>query len=120
LKDDSKCILCGKCVRTCSQVQDRKVLSFAERGFNTRIVLDADFTFEKSSCVSCNRCVTVCPVGALLDKRLLGKGRVWEYDRKEVKCKVCDYGCNFEVLSKNGRNIAVRAKEPSSGRPLCL
>lgn len=120
LKDDSKCILCGKCVRICSQVEDRKVLSFAGRGFNTRIVLDADFTFDKSSCVSCNRCVTVCPVGALVDKRLIGKGRVWEYDKKEVKCKVCDYGCDFEVLSRNGKNIAVRAKEPSSGRPLCL
>jgi len=120
LKDDSKCILCGKCVRTCSQVQDRKVLSFAGRGFNTRIVLDADFTLEESSCVSCNRCVTLCPVGALVDKRLLGKGRLWEYEIKEVKCKVCEYGCDFEVLVKKGKNIAVRAKEPGKGRPLCL
>ena len=37
-----------------------------------------------------------------------------------MKCKACDYGCNFEVLSKNGKNIAVRAKSPSEGRPLCL
>jgi len=120
LKDDSKCILCGKCVRTCSQVPDRKVLSFAGRGFNTRIVLDADFTLEKSSCVSCNRCVSVCPVGALVDKRLIGRGRYWEFHIEEVKCKVCDYGCDFEVLIKDGRNIAVRAKEPGKGRPLCL
>ncbi len=120
LKDDSKCILCGKCVRTCSQVYDRKVLSFAGRGFETRIVADADFTLEESTCVSCNRCVTVCPVGALIDKRLLGKTRVWDGEIKGVKCKACDYGCNFEVLSKNGKNIAVRAKSPTEGRPLCL
>jgi NADH dehydrogenase/NADH:ubiquinone oxidoreductase subunit G len=120
LKDDSKCILCGKCVRTCYQVHDRKVLSFAGRGFETRIVADADFSLEESSCVSCNRCVTVCPVGALIDKRLLGKTRVWDGEVKGVKCKVCDYGCNFEVLSKNGKNVAVRAKSPIEGRPLCL
>ena len=120
LKDDSKCILCGKCVRICAQVEDRKVLSFADRGFETRIVADADFSLEESKCVSCNRCVTVCPVGALVDKRLLGKTRVWDGEIKEVKCKVCDYGCNFEVLSKKGKNIAVRAKSPTEGRPLCL
>lgn len=120
LRDESKCILCGKCVRTCSQVQDRKVLSFAGRGFNTRIVADTDSSLEESSCVSCNRCVTVCPVGALVDRRQLGKGRIWDCDIKEIKCKVCDYGCDFEVLSRNGKAMAVRAKAPSNGRPLCL
>ena len=120
LKDDSKCILCGKCVRTCNQVFDRKVLSFGGRGFATRIVADANFSLEDSTCVSCNRCVTVCPVGALVDKRLLGKTRVWDSEIKGVKCKACDYGCNFEVLSRKGKNIAVRAKAPSEGRPLCL
>lgn len=121
LKDDSKCILCGKCVRTCSQVKgEREVLSFAGRGYNTRIVLDADQTFAASKCVSCNRCVTVCPVGALVDKRLMGKTRIWNAEVNTVNCKVCQYGCEFEVLSNKDKNIAVRAKSPSNGRPLCL
>lgn len=120
LKDDSKCILCGKCVRTCNQIDERQVLSFSERGYDTRIVLDADQTFETSKCVSCNRCVAVCPVGALVDKRLMDKTRVWDADVKTINCKVCAYGCEFEVLSKNGKEIAVRAKEPANGRPLCL
>lgn len=120
IKDDSKCILCGKCVRTCNEIHDRKVLSFSGRGFDSKISVDADFLFENSSCVSCNRCVTVCPVGALIDKRVMGKTRIWDGEIKDVKCEACDYGCNFEVLMKNGKNIAVRAKEPSEGRPLCL
>ena len=120
LKDDSKCILCGKCVRTCYQIYDRKVLSFAGRGFDTRIVADTDLSLEESTCVSCNRCVTVCPVGALIDRRMLGKTRVWDGDIKGVKCKACDYGCNFEVLYKKGKAVAVRAKSPTEGRPLCL
>ena len=120
LKDQSKCILCGKCVRTCDQVFDRKVITFAGRGFDTKIALDTDVEIGESTCVSCNRCVTVCPVGALLDKRAMGKARAWEGEVKGIKCDSCDYGCNFEVLVKNGKNVAVRAKAPTEGRPLCL
>ncbi len=120
-KDNSKCILCGKCVRTCSQVkEEREVMAFADRGYDTRIVLDADQTFETSKCVSCNRCVVVCPVGALIDKRLLGKVRSWEGQKHIVKCKSCQYGCNFEVIKDKGKNVAVKAMDPAEGRPLCL
>lgn len=120
LKDNSKCILCGKCVRTCSQVYDRKVLAFGGRGYDSKIVLDLDKTLEESSCVSCNRCVVACPVGALIDKRQMGKIRPWSAEVRTVSCKVCQYGCEFEVLSKNKEKLAVRAKEPTNGRPLCL
>ena len=120
LKDNSKCILCGKCVRTCALVSDRKVLSFSERGYDTRIIADFDQTLEASSCVSCNRCVTVCPVGALVDKRALGKIRAWEGSSKVVNCKSCQYGCEFEVKSREKENVAVVAKPPANGRPLCL
>lgn len=120
LKDDSKCILCGKCVRSCADVSDRQVLSFANRGFETKIVADADMSLEESTCVSCNRCVSVCPVGALVDKRMLGKTRIWDGEGETVQCKVCEYGCNFEVLSRKGQKVAVRAEKPVEGRPLCL
>lgn len=120
LKDNAKCILCGKCVRTCSQVSDRKVLSFSGRGYDAKIIADADLTLEESSCVSCNRCVTVCPVGALVDKRALGKIRAWEGTSRIVNCKSCQYGCEFEIKTKDKKDVAVVAKPPTSGRPLCL
>lgn len=120
LRDESKCILCGKCVRSCAQVADRAVLSFADRGFGTRIVADNGQTLEESTCVSCNRCVAVCPVGALVDRRVYEQRiRKWTMHKKAVKCRACDYGCNMEILEDNGR-VAVRAKAPSNGRPLCL
>ncbi len=119
-RDDSKCILCGKCVRTCSEIYDRKVLSFGGRGYDTRVVFDANQTLETSTCISCNRCVVACPVGALIDKRQVGKVREWEADKRVVNCKSCSYGCEFEILSKKGENLAVRAMEPTNGRPLCL
>lgn len=120
LKDETKCILCGKCVRTCSQVEDRRVLSFANRGFETKIVSDANDTLEESRCVSCNRCVAICPTGALLDNRNMKKARHWEAEEKIVKCNVCEYGCDFTVIKKNNKNVAVKADSPGEGRPLCL
>lgn len=120
LKDDSKCILCGKCVRTCYEVEERQVLAFSDRGYDTKIVMDADQTFETSSCVSCNRCVVACPVGALIDKRTLGKVRSWEGESHVVKCKACQYGCDFEVIRNKGENVAIKAMDPTNGRPLCL
>ena len=119
-RDESKCILCGKCVRTCYQVSDRQVLSFANRGFETKIAADADLSMEESSCVSCYRCVTVCPVGALLDQRVMGKIRAWDGKVEEFRCRVCEYGCDFEILYKGTKKVAVRSKSPSNGRPLCL
>lgn len=119
-RDESKCILCGKCVRTCAQVSDRKVLSFGNRGFDTKIVADADLSMEESSCVSCYRCVSVCPVGALLDTRTMGKVRAWDGKVEDFRCRVCEYGCDFELLYKGNKKVAVRSKSPSHGRPLCL
>ncbi|MDL2310975.1 (2Fe-2S)-binding protein [Peptostreptococcaceae bacterium OttesenSCG-928-C18] len=120
LRDESKCILCGKCVRTCAVVPDRNILNFGGRGFETKIIADCDTTLEDSNCVSCNRCVVDCPVGALVDKRSYKTGRVWDITTQTVKCKSCDYGCNMELLKKDGNTISVKAKTPENGRPLCL
>lgn len=120
LKDNSKCILCGKCVQICGQIEERSILSFADRGYDAYIACDLGEDFAHSYCISCNRCVSVCPVGALIDRRKVGKIREFQGEKKTVKCKVCEFGCNFELHSKDGKNIAVTAKKPSKGRPLCL
>lgn len=120
LRDESKCILCGRCVRTCAKV-DRNVLSFANRGFETRISADTNQTLEESTCVSCNRCVAVCPVGALMDRRAHHKVRNWKKESELVKCKRCIYGCEFELVKDEGKTVAVKAVGAEGDtRPLCL
>lgn len=120
MKDDEKCILCGKCVRSCNQIEERQVLSLSNRGYKTKVALDWGKHFDESTCVSCNRCVSVCPVGALTDRRSKNKARSWQTERQTVECRVCEYGCKFDVISKDGVNIAVEANRPDKGRPLCL
>ena len=119
-RDNNKCILCGRCVSTCAKVPDRAVLAFGSRGFNTTIIADNAKTMGESNCVSCARCISVCPVGALLDSRAMNIARSWELDKQEVKCSVCEHGCNFELLKRDGRVIGVRALSAGEGRPLCL
>ncbi|AFQ42489.1 2Fe-2S iron-sulfur cluster-binding protein [Desulfosporosinus meridiei] len=120
LRDLNKCILCGKCVATCEEVAERSVISFANRGFETKISTFMDTDLKDSACVYCNRCVAICPVGALVDKSMVGKGRVWEFTTEEVTCTFCDYGCKFVINSKHGKVVGVIAKSAANGRPLCL
>lgn len=120
VRDMNKCILCGRCVRTCEQVEDRQVIDFAYRGFKTKIAPAMDTSLAESACVSCARCVSVCPVGALTYKSMIGKGRAYEIKKEPVTCTFCDAGCQFDINYKEGKVIGVTARTPGEGRPLCL
>jgi len=120
VRDMNKCILCGRCVRTCEQVQDRQVINFAFRGFNTKVAPAMDTNLAESACVSCARCLVVCPVGALTYKNLAGKARTYEIRKEPVTCTFCDAGCQFDLNYKGNKVIGVTAREPGEGRPLCL
>jgi NADH dehydrogenase/NADH:ubiquinone oxidoreductase subunit G len=119
-REMNKCILCGKCVRTCQDVEERAVISFAYRGFKTKVSPAMDSKLAESACVSCSRCVSVCPVGALGYNSLSGKARVWELDKEQLTCTWCEAGCLFDLVRKDGKVIGVAAKAPGDGRPLCL
>ncbi|HTY44481.1 MAG TPA: [FeFe] hydrogenase, group A, partial [Patescibacteria group bacterium] len=84
-KDDStgtivlepqKCILCGRCVRVCQEMQNVWALSFLERGFGTRISPAGDIKLGDSPCVRCGQCSNHCPTGAIFEKDDTAK--VWE------------------------------------------
>jgi NADH-quinone oxidoreductase subunit G len=68
LRDPSKCILCGDCVRTCNEVQSVGALDFAYRGAAARVVTSFNKPMAEVECVNCGQCVKVCPVGALTPK----------------------------------------------------
>jgi iron-only hydrogenase group A len=70
-RDPEKCILCGKCVRVCEEVQTVGALDFIDRGSKAHVGTAFDEGLNVSSCVNCGQCVAVCPTGALNETRSL-------------------------------------------------
>jgi formate dehydrogenase major subunit len=70
--DPDQCILCGRCVEACQNVQVNETLTIDWASENPRVLWDGGMQIEGSSCVSCGHCVTVCPCNALMEKSMLG------------------------------------------------
>ncbi len=68
VRDPDKCILCGKCVRVCEEIQGVAAIDFAGRGSNAHICTAFDEGLNVSSCVYCGQCIMACPTGALREK----------------------------------------------------
>jgi len=105
-RDLNKCILCGICVRMCSEVVGANAIEFGYRGFETKITTFGDRDIKYSSCVSCGECVQACPVGALIPKET-------EKPAREVKttCPYCGVGCTIHLGVRGDQIISVRADE---------
>ncbi|WP_371826309.1 formate dehydrogenase subunit alpha [Alicyclobacillus fastidiosus] len=71
--DPDQCILCGRCVEACQNLQVSEVLSIDWERERPRVIWDDDRPINESSCVSCGHCVTVCPCNALMEKNMLGE-----------------------------------------------
>ncbi len=64
-RDPNRCILCGRCVRTCREIQTVCAIDFANRGFDTIISPSLGLPLGESVCVNCGQCILACPTGAL-------------------------------------------------------
>jgi formate dehydrogenase major subunit len=71
--DPDQCILCGRCVEACQNVQVNETLTIDWESAHPRVLWDGGEKIEGSSCVSCGHCVTVCPCNALMEKSMLGE-----------------------------------------------
>ncbi len=65
VRDPDKCILCGRCVRVCEEIQGVSAIDFIGRGSRTAVGTPFDEGINISSCINCGQCVMVCPTGAL-------------------------------------------------------
>lgn len=67
-KDINKCILCGDCVRMCSEIQNVGAIDFTRRGAKMTVSTAFDIPISESNCVACGQCSAVCPTGAIVVK----------------------------------------------------
>ena len=68
VRDDKKCILCGRCVTVCEEIQGVSAIAFTGRGARTRVATFMDRGLSQSACVQCGQCSVVCPTGAITAK----------------------------------------------------
>ncbi len=87
VRDQNKCILCGRCVSVCKDVQGTGVIDFAGRGIEAVVTTPFDKSLSELACINCGQCIKVCPVGALREKD--DRDKVWEAleDDKYVICQ---------------------------------
>ncbi len=75
-KDDSKCIRCQRCVRTCAELQHVNALAVTERGKDMRVSTFMHLPMNEIVCTNCGQCITHCPTGALTERRYYDK--IWD------------------------------------------
>src|ERR1700733_3750332 len=71
--DPGQCILCGRCVEACQNLQVNETLSIRWEDPDPRVLWDGGKPIGESCCVSCGHCVTVCPCNALMEKSMIGE-----------------------------------------------
>jgi NADH-quinone oxidoreductase subunit G/NADP-reducing hydrogenase subunit HndD len=88
-RETAKCVLCGRCVRVCEEVQGVSAIGFIGRGADTIVGTVFNQGINVSSCINCGQCTLVCPTGALHEKRDLA--RVMEALRDPDKVVVAQH-----------------------------
>ena len=105
IRDFSRCILCGRCVQACNEVQVNRAISFGYRGSQTKIIAAGDRPYRDSDCVFCGECVQVCPVGALVEKDARYQVRQWKTRKVRTTCSYCGVGCQLDLHVENNRVV---------------
>ena len=122
-RDLNKCVLCGRCIRACNEIQVNEVLDFSMRGSYAKVGPAFDEDYINSSCVFCGECLQVCPTGAITFKQAKFAGRPWELDKVRTTCTYCGVGCQMDLYVKDNQIVKVMGNRDYSqpnGGSLCV
>jgi predicted molibdopterin-dependent oxidoreductase YjgC len=117
VRDMSKCILCGRCVQTCGDLQGVGAIDFMARGYDTVVGTYRDLPILETICESCGECVVRCPTGALAKRER-------RRPTKQVRsvCPYCATGCGLVLGIRGGRIVSVEGDSlsPVNRGALCV
>ena len=68
VRDQNKCILCGRCIAVCRDIQHTEAINFVNRGIRTTVATPYGKALTEVNCINCGQCIKICPVGALREK----------------------------------------------------
>jgi len=106
-RDLEKCVMCGRCVKVCEEVQGVEAIDFGYRGFNSKICT----TYEDDlDCEFCGQCVSVCPTGALTGKQWARRGRYEGVREVDTTCPYCGTGCTVTAHVKGNEIVRISSK----------
>ena len=122
IRDFSRCIQCGRCVKACRDVQVNNAIDFGFKSADTKIVTPGDKPLKDSDCVFCGECVQVCPVGALVEKDARYQVRPWETKQVKTTCTYCGVGCQMYLHVRDNKVVKVSGAEdvPPNFGSLCV
>ena len=122
--DHRKCIQCGRCIEADNCIVVQEVLGFGFRSLETQVLCDEALPMGQSSCVQCGECAQICPVGAIIDKKSIGKGRPWELRNVDTVCPYCGVGCQItlHIHEKSNEIVKITGVEgsPTNDGALCV
>ncbi len=109
-RKQDKCVLCGRCVRVCQEVQGACILDFGNRGFETIVATSFERPLPESDCELCGQCIDACPTGALIDKQApRSSASLTSY---KSTCLMCSIQCTSLACydSKTGKVEKVKSE----------
>ena len=115
--DESLCIVCERCARTCNEYVGNNVLSVLSGGFSSKIGVNFD-----AYCEDCDECVSVCPTGAMISNRFIYTSNAWELEKVPSHCLHCSMRCDLYYEIKHNidsKKEVYRIKNDAHIKQLC-
>ncbi len=100
--DPNLCVSCGRCIRVCDEVQMDHAITFAGRGFESRVATVMNRSLMDTDCVLCGGCISACPTGALVEKKARDIPLAEKHEVVRSTCAYCGVGCQVDLHVAGG------------------